>query len=54
MRLDLTGLAGDIVTFYKWSVGGGVIVLVVLGQGLYDMVRESRRRRSEEARMPKE
>ena len=56
MLLDLTGLASDIVAFYKWSVGGGVIVLVVivLGQGLYDMVRESRRRRSEEARMPNE
>ena len=56
LLLDLTGLASDIVAFYKWSVGGGVVVLVVivLGQGLYDMVRESRRRRSEDARMPNE
>jgi len=54
--LDLTGLASDIVAFYKWTVGGGVVVLVmiVLGQGLYDMVRQARRRRSEEPRMPNE
>ena len=54
--LELTGLASDIVAFYKWSVGGGVVVLVmiVLGQGLYDMVRQARRRRSEEGSMPNE
>ena len=56
LLLDLTGLASDIVAFYKWTVGGGVVVLVmiVLGQGLYDMVRQSRRRRSEELRRPNE
>jgi len=56
LLLELTGLASDIVAFYKWSVGGGVVVLVmiVLGQGLYDMVRQARRRRSEEGSMPNE
>ena len=56
LLLDLTGLARDIVAFYKWSVGGGVVVLVmiVLGQALYDTVREARRRRSEEGRMSNE
>jgi hypothetical protein len=44
------------VAFYKWSVGGGVVVLVmiVLGQALYDAVRQARRRRSEEGRMSNE
>jgi hypothetical protein len=56
LLLDLTGLAHDIVAFYKWSVGGGVVVLVmiVLGQALYDAVRQARRRRSEEGRMSNE
>jgi len=56
LLLDLSRLASDIVAFYKWTVGGGVVVLVmiVLGQGLYDMVRQSRRRRSEELRRPNE
>ena len=56
LLLDLSRLASDIVAFYKWSVGGGVVVLVmiVLGQALYDMVREARRRRSEEGSMPNE
>ena len=56
LLLDLSRLASDIVAFYKWSVGGGVIVLVmiVLGQGLYDVVRQARRRRPGEARMPNE
>jgi hypothetical protein len=56
LLLDLTGLAHDIVEFYKWSVGGGVVVLVmiVLGQALYDAVRQARRRRSEEGRMSNE
>ena len=56
LLLDLSRLASDIVAFYKWSVGGGVVVLVVivLGQGLYDMVRQARRRRPDEARMPNE
>jgi len=56
LLLDLSRLASDIVAFYKWSVGGGVVVLVVivLGQGLYDMVRRARRRRPDEARMPNE
>ena len=56
LLLDLSRLASDIVAFYKWSVGGGVVVLVmiVLGQGLYDIVRQARRRRPDEARMPNE
>ena len=44
------GLAVKLALFYAWSVGVGIVALVVVtfGRGFYDAARERKRRRAHE------